>query len=168
MRNFILTILIFTSSLAYAQDDVYGIPSRDQKKISKTDTIPFKGAERIIVKNQLSKIENFKLVKAILANEELELANSDEDAGQIKTGPININAKWVSGANYFIIIFCKDNEIALRSQFKSGMSAGDFIRIEDGYQPAIYMNIKKGNIMFDKMKDISSGLKGKVYYSTAK
>lgn len=153
MRKIITFLFVMTfASFCFAQS-------------ARKDTIPFKNAEKILVRNNLSKFENFNLVKSILSEQEIELANSDQGTGQVKTGTISIDNKLSSAANYFIIIFCKENEVSMRSQFKPGISSGGLVRIEDGYQPVKYFNLKKGNVIFDKMKEIAMLMNGKVYYS---
>lgn len=132
----------------------------------KTDTIPFKNAEKVICKNNLSASENFKLVKNILQDEEIEIASQDKDVLQIKTGNISFGVTLLPAANYNMIFFCKDSLISIKSFYKSGISTGLFTTVEESYIQVLFYKPNKKNVPFDKMVKLAKKMKGIVYYGS--
>lgn len=132
----------------------------------RTDTIPFKNSDRIIIRNNLSADENFNLIKKSLSENEIEIASQDTEAKQIKSGVIPLENSLGSNANYYLLFFAKDNQLSIRGYFKSGISAGGFITLEDGYQAAKYFKPKKRNMIFEKMQLVSKNIPGQTLYAS--
>lgn len=132
----------------------------------KQDTIPFKDADKFIVKNNISAEENFKIIKKALNDNEIEITTSDQETHQIKSGLISMGQKNFPTANYYFVIFSKDNQITIKSYFKSGISTGGFIKLEDSYQLAKYSYPKKRNLIFEKIQTLIKGVPGTGYYSS--
>lgn len=132
----------------------------------KTDTIPFKDCDRIIIKNDLSAEENFMLIKKTLSENEIEIASQDSESKQLKSGIIPLENRLGSKANYYMLFFVKEGRVSIKGFYKSGLSSGGFITLEDGYQSAKYFKPKKRNIVFEKMVSLSKSIPGQMFYAS--
>lgn len=77
---------------------------------AQTEPTPIKGNNRIIVKTDLNKSENFKKIKLALANDGIGISSMDEDIYQIQSNPINVKETPCTAKYIFL---CKDNEVVI-------------------------------------------------------
>lgn len=70
---------------------------------------PLKIADKIIVQNDKTAEENFKLAKQLLADDDIEIAFQDKDIWQIKTGRIRLSNE----AGYAYLINCKERKVTI-------------------------------------------------------
>lgn len=81
-------------------------------------TLPFlssaqkisKNADTIIITNDKSAEQNFKLAKKVLADGDIEITKQDSTSYQVQTGPI----KMASNFGYYYFLNCQQGRIAIR------------------------------------------------------
>lgn len=142
---FILSIIYFTS---YAQAP--------------------KKANSIIVSNSNTAEQNFVLVKKALAEGNIEIGNQDKDVFQIKSGLINITK---SGTNGYYFFNCRQNEIIIKGQYRSGLDieiAG--VKTIDDFTPIENIGMKGSTTKkaFLKMDEFAAKLGGDLSYKVSK
>jgi hypothetical protein len=120
-----------------------------------------KNADKIIVQNDNSAEQNFKLAKQLLADNDIEVASQDKDIFQIKTGRIRINND--AGCTY--LINCKDDKVTITGSW------GTTLGINIGYitsAPSTYQLIYKGTqkSTFNRMNEFAKKLGDNISYTT--
>lgn len=132
---------------------------------AQTDTIPVNGNNRIIIKNSLTKKDNFMMVKSVLADNGIGIDKQDLDVFQVQSSPKAIKGTANPATFYFL---CKDNEVVLNGTIDLDMSIGVL---------GVKENLKGLQILFDKrqktlaykafneMASIAKEI-GKSYYQT--
>jgi len=126
-----------------------------------------KKADRIIVANDKTASENFILVKQILADKGIEIANQDKDINQIKSGSISITKY---GANGYFIFNCKDKNVLVTGMFKAGyeVSIGG-VKGTDDFESIAFkgMNGSLYKASFEKMNDFAKLLGKDIKYEVS-
>ena len=110
----------------------------------KTDTIPFKKAAKIIIKNNLTAAENFKQCGLALIEKGYMIGEKDEQFGQISSQPIK-----TTFGHEVIFLVAKDNEIQIIGRFKNGnvVQVVGWMKTESSATPVTY-----GISQYDKEK----------------
>lgn len=135
--------------------------SADAQKI---DSIVFKKAQKIIVKNSHTAAENFKIAGMALIDKGYMISSKDEQFNQITSGPIKANF-----AVQFIYVIAKDNEIDITSRSKSTttFSVTGFSVNDPAFEPVVYSK-NNDNVIerFKNMTDLAKLIGGdKILYS---
>lgn len=111
MKIIITLCFCFFSVCSYSQDDVYDIKSNTFK------TTAIKKADRIIIANEKSAAENFLLVKQVLSDNDIEIANQDKDIFQVRSGQITVIR---GGASSYYNFNCRQGKIVVTGFYKGG------------------------------------------------
>ncbi|WP_316817306.1 hypothetical protein [Pedobacter nyackensis] len=93
-----------------------------------------KGADKILIKNDKTASENFVAVKLILAEKGIEIASTDKDICQIKTGVTPVTKH---GAGAYYVVFCKDNSIQLSGYFNTGLELNTLVKDTDPFMQIV-------------------------------
>lgn len=120
-----------------------------------------KNADKIIVQNERSAEENFKLAKQLLADNDIEIASQDKEIYQIKTGRIRIN----NDAGCAYLINCKEGKVTITGSWGTtlGLNIGGITSA-----PSTYRLINKGTQkgIFNQMNDFAKKLGDNISYTT--
>jgi hypothetical protein len=129
-----------------------------------------KNADTIIITNDKSAEQNFKLAKQALANANIEIANQDSTSYQVQTGLI----KMASNFGYYYLLSCKKGRIAISGTVvgKNGMTSsygnGVGISIPIGKsREERHPLTNKGflRLIFKRMNDFAKKLGDNISYS---
>lgn len=129
-----------------------------------------KNADTIIITNDKSAEQNFKLVKKVLADGNIEIVTQDSTSYQVQTGPI----KMASNFGYYYFLNCQQGRIAISGTVvgKNGMTSsygnGIGISIPIGKsREESYPLTNKGflKLIFKRMNDFAKKLGDNISYS---
>jgi hypothetical protein len=129
-----------------------------------------KNADTIIITNDKSAEQNFKLAKQALADGDIEIANQDSTSYQIQTGVI----KMASNFGYHYLLNCQKGRIAIsgtvvgKNAMTSSYGNGVGISIPIGKsREESYQLTNKGflKLIFKRMNDFAKKLGDNISYS---
>lgn len=147
MKKLLTLILITTYSFAFAQ---------------KIDTIPFKGAYKIIIENNDTAGQNFKAVGQGLVDQDLGIGSKDSEFGQIISAPFKTKDIYYIGKGHSVIIAkIKDKLITLYSQYNPNETTKivSFSESQSTYSPVKYTKgISREQIIFEVMNKFAKSL----------
>jgi hypothetical protein len=122
----------------------------------RSDTALFKGATKIIIKNDLKSADNFQLAGKGLLNVGYMIASKDQQFGQLISEPFKTDY-----GQEIIYVVVKDNEIDITAKTKSddAIQLVSWAKHENSFKPVIY---SKHNLMnaeyFDYMIKFAKSL----------
>jgi hypothetical protein len=133
-------------------------------KAQRIDTILFKKAQKVILKNNLSEKENFLNAGKALIDRGYLIGSKDEQFGQIISAPIKVDFGF-----QIICIVAKDNEIDITTKFKikSKMYLISSSNPESNYEDVKYSKQNEYCLeYFDNIKRLTNYIThSKIYYS---
>jgi|GEM_PF-2361693 len=150
MRTFVTLVLCFMASLCFGQDQTLQYKKIKGPFAKVRDSVIFSNACILLVENDFTKFENYRLVKEAMVRLGIEFIKDKRGPKQIVTNLIPINEGKPDLAKYTITIWCMDNKLRMTCQDKSKRK--DYDR-------------KNGIIMFAKMKEVADQMGGKIYYT---
>jgi uncharacterized protein YpmS len=101
----------------------------------RVDSVVFKKARKVIIKNQHTAAENFKIAGTALIEKGYMIGNKDEQFNQLISEPIKTYE-----AAMVIYATVKDNEIDITAKYKhtSTLQLTGFIRNDPAYENVLY------------------------------
>ncbi|RZK19771.1 MAG: hypothetical protein EOO86_06645 [Pedobacter sp.] len=150
MRNFITLALCFTASLCFGQDQTLQYKKLKGPFSKVRDTVLFANTSVLRVENELTKSENYQLVKKVLPKLGIKSIDNKRRLDQVTTDLIPMDATKPDLAKYTITVWCMNNKLRMTCQDKSKRK---------------YYDRKNGIIMFAKMKEVADQMGGKIYYT---
>lgn len=148
MKRFII-ILLFFPLISTAQ---------------KTDSIPFKGATKIIVKNELSAEANYKLIISKLLDDGFVISAKDNEYFTVKTEEKDIKK---STYKYLLDIRAKDKEILFSGKYRTGVeiTVGGTSSNTNKLEQIEYKNWAGNKLTFKNMENAAKLLSMPLVYS---
>lgn len=142
-----------------------------------TDTIPQKNANTIVVQNDKSTLENYKLLLEVLVKNGYGIHIDDNDTMEIdeNTESITVQTKERNGnsatVRYFLNGVAKKNEIVLFGKYSSSVETSFSGPNEKVFMYDIVNKGGKGSanrFTFDAMQSIAKSLNGRIVYLSPK
>ena len=138
MKKLILLLLVVLPFITMAQTEI------------------LKNADKIIVINEKSAMDNFIKAKQALADLDVEILSQDKDIYQIKTGKIrSTNDGW-----YSYLVNCRDGKISITGQWGTNLGM-----LSQGASTYAITNKGLQKYIFNKMNDYAKQLGDKLEYS---
>ncbi|RZK37332.1 MAG: hypothetical protein EOO90_25465 [Pedobacter sp.] len=150
MRTFITMSLCFMASLCFAQDQTIQYKKVKGPFSTVRDTVIFANACILLVENNFTKFENYRLTKEAMVRVGIEFIEDKRGPNQIITNLIPISEGKPDSGKYIIRVLCKDNKLRMTCQYKSKRK---------------HYDRNYGIIMFAKMKEVADQMGGQIYYT---
>lgn len=133
----------------------------------KVDTSIFNGVTKIIIKNNLTAQENYKLSGNTLLNMDYSVGGKDAEFFQLSSEPFKVFGQ---GVTQILAIYTvsKDNQITIIGRTKS-LTTTKIVSFQDTEQAYEVIPYKKSRLLskniYDKMQEFAKSLGGTITYS---
>jgi hypothetical protein len=133
----------------------------------KTDTALFNGVTKIIVRNNLTASENYKLAGNLMLAQGYNIGAKDAEFNQIATEPVKVQAPGISHS-LAIYVVAKDNELLITGKSKN-LATTKVVSWQNKEAAVEIVPFKKTRLLsqaiYNKLSYFAKGLKGKLIYS---
>lgn len=132
----------------------------------KTDSIPFAGATKIIIKNQNKAEDNYRLAAKILLDQNYIIDKSDKEFFQLYTGSAPVYGEGVTKL-LSLYVLSRDNSITIigRTKNKEVIQLVNLPKDTDNYEILPYKKSKLMKEIFIKTTTYAKAIGGKFLYS---
>lgn len=139
---------------------LFSFVSYAQKKVSEE---LFSGATKIIVRNDQTGAENYKLAAKVLFDQDYAIDKSDKEFFQLYTESVPVYGEGVSRA-LTIYVVSKDNQITIigKTKKKAGLQLVNTNPDTDKFEILPYKNSKLLKEIFNKLEAYAKALNGKL------
>jgi hypothetical protein len=129
----------------------------------KTDSVVFKGATKIIVKNSLSAEDNYKLAIKTFMDNEYSIDSKDNELFFFKTQVQKIPKSTYSN---FFNVKTKEGEIVIEGRFKTGITVMVYgVQDQDEFEPTMYRSLAGYKLAFKSMENAAKIFSMPLIYS---
>lgn len=156
----LFAMVVCVGAMAQSQDDIYYTKKESSPEIPKKTW-------KIIVKNNLSASDNFRLAGQKLIEDDFTIEKKDADFYQLKS-----SARQIKGINgqYFLKIIASDNQIIVTGEVKVNVEINfGYATSTDDLWDRIENKGMKGSPIrksFEQMNDFALKLGGEISYFT--
>lgn len=129
----------------------------------KTDTTFFKGATKIIIKNNLNATDNYKLLIGKLMDDDFRIDKKDDEYHYLKT-----ELKKIPNSTFSFLLNAKvkDNEIQFTGEYNTGVSVMLLgANTNQGNEQIVYKNWAENKIPFKSMEKAARLFSMQLIYS---
>lgn len=151
MKKSILTLLVLIPIVAFSQ---------------KQDSIPFAGASKIIIKNNNTAEQNYKIAAEKLLDQNYMIDKSDKEFHQLYTGSVKVYGEGVSRL-MSLYVLSRDGSITIvgRTKKTEQLRLINTPQDTDNYENMVYKKNLLLKDVFGKMEAYAKSLGGKIIYS---